>query len=369
MRPRVLHVVDSLEVGGCERLVHDLVLARGGESTSVACLNSVGPFGEELRRRDISVELIGKGRGMMSTLWRLRNYLREARQDVVHAHNLSAFFFAAPAARLAGTIPVVLTKHGPGVPGSGLAERVSHSFIRSATVVAVSREAADVMREWSGGPVHEIPNGISLEPFRDLPSRDVARAQLGLPADSWVVGIVARLSICKNHLLLLGAFARLLGEFPNARLLIVGDGPKQTEVTARVQELSLEKWVVLMGDRRDIPQILAAMDVFCLPSNMEGMPMTVLEAMAASLPVVSTTVGAIPIVVENGRTGLLIPPDESEALIEALMTLACDPERAREMGRLGHARLLKHFSLEQTLAAYEELYRSLALAQPARDRR
>jgi len=365
---RVLHVVDSLEVGGCERLVHDLVLARGGESTSVACLNSVGPFGEALRERGISVELIGKQHGVLSTMWRLRGHMRALRPDIVHSHNLSAFFFAAPAARLAG-IPLVMTKHGPGVPGNGIAERVSHSFIRHASVVGVSREAADIMREWSGAPVHEIPNGVSMDPYRDLPSREAARTQLNLPVDAFIVGIVARLTVCKNHVLLVGAFSRLLRDFPKALLLVAGDGPKLPEVTARIQELAVQQSVVLLGDRRDIPRILAAMDVFCLPSNMEGMPMTVLEAMAAGLPVVAASVGAIPTMVEDGRTGLLVPPDKEEPLTDALLTLARNPERAREMGRLGHARLLEQFSLEQTMAAYEELYRSLALAQLARDRR
>src|SRR5437899_4996697 len=109
--PRVLHVVDSLQTGGLERLVHDLVIARGADATSVACLESIGVFGESLRNRGIHVERIGK-RGFGSTLWRMRAYLRRVQPDVVHCHNLSPFLIGGLAARFAGGIPVVMTKHG-----------------------------------------------------------------------------------------------------------------------------------------------------------------------------------------------------------------------------------------------------------------
>ena len=357
---RVVHVVDSLDIGGLERLVHDMAIARGGERTSVACLVSVGLFGEALRKQGIRVELIGTKNGFVPTVWRMWRHLRRIRPDVVHCHNFFAHLTGSLGARLAGDIPVVMTKHGAGVPGTGLGSRLNRFLVRRADVVAVSREAMDLMKAWipaGSRPVRYIANGISLAPYENLPARDEARAQLNLPAGGFIVGIVARMTGLKGHVLLIEVFARLLEKFPGALLLIVGDGAGLGVVRARIQALGLEQSVLVMGARSDVPTILAAMDVFCLPSEMEGMPMTVLEAMAAALPVVASNVGGIPAVVEAGRTGLIVPARAPEELEAALLALAIDPGRAREMGGAGRERLLEKFSLEQTISAYEDLYR------------
>ena len=357
--PRVLHVVDSLQTGGIERLVHDLVIARGGERTSVVCVESIGPFGEALQKRGISVVLIGKQDGLPWALWRMWRHVRRVRPDVVHCHNLPAFLCGALAARLAGDIPVVMTKHGALVPGNRIGDRLNRLLIRGADVVAVSQEAAEIMRAWmpqGSRLVRYIPNGISMEPFGNLPPRQAARVQLGLPARSFIVGIVARVTPVKGHMLLIEVFARLLKRFPEALLLIVGDGVRLPAVRVRIRELGIGESVLVMGERHDVPTLLAAMDVFCLPSEMEGMPMTVLEAMAAGLPVVTSNVGGIPEVVEEGRTGLMVASREPAELEAALLALAGDPDRAREMGRAGRERLLEKFSLERTISAYEDLY-------------
>jgi glycosyltransferase involved in cell wall biosynthesis len=357
---RVVHVVDSLEIGGLERLVHDLAIARGGGSTSVACLVSLGPFGEALRQQGIQVELIGTKNGIVPTVWRMWRHLRRVRPDVVHCHNLFAHLTGSLGARLAGGIPVVMTKHGAMVPGTGLGSRLNRFLVRRADVVAVSREAISIMQAWmptGSRPVRYIANGISLTPYENLPSREEARAQLGLPAGGFIVGIVARVTGLKGHVLLIEVFARLLEKFPGALLLIVGDGAGLVAVRARIQELGVEESMLVMGARSDVPKILAAMDVFCLPSEMEGMPMTVLEAMAAGLPVVTSNVGGIPAVVEAGRTGLMVPARAAEELEAALLALASDPGRARQMGGAGQQSLMREFSLERTIGAYEDLYR------------
>jgi glycosyltransferase involved in cell wall biosynthesis len=137
----------------------------------------------------------------------------------------------------------------------------------------------------------------------------------------------------------------------------VGDGPKLPEVKARIEKLGISRSVLLLGERRDVPTILAALDVFCLPSDMEGMPMTVFEAMAARLPVVVTEVGGMPGMVDDGGTGVLIPPQAVEPLASALINLADHPDRARQMGQAGRQKLLSEFSLHRTLEAYEGCYR------------
>src|ERR1700730_6846846 len=129
-KPRVLHVVDSLEIGGMERLVHDLAIARGAETTSVACLVSVGSFGEALRNQGTQVELIGTKGGLIPTVWRIWRHLRRVRPELLHCHNLYSFLNGSTAGRLAGNIPVVVTKHGASVPGNGLGSRINRWLIR-----------------------------------------------------------------------------------------------------------------------------------------------------------------------------------------------------------------------------------------------
>lgn len=357
--PRVVHLVDSLEIGGLERLVHDMTVARGPESTSVACLTSIGLFGESLRRLGTRIEYIGTEGGLVPTVWRLQKHLRAMRPDVLHCHNIRQVLVGSCAAALGGGMPVVLTKHGIATPTGTVARRIYRYFLRRAYVVAVSGEARQIMSEWMGaGPhaVRYIANGIAMEPYRNLPSREEAQKALGLRPSSFVVGTVSRIAHCKNHLLLIDIFHRLLQDFPDALLLVAGDGPELPAVERRIQERGVQSSVVMLGSRSDIPLVLAAMDVFCLPSETEGMPMTVLEAMAASRPVVASRVGGIPELLIEGSTGLMASPDGPGEFVAALSALARDPERAAEMGRVGNARLLDNFSLDATLAAYENLY-------------
>lgn len=356
----IVHVVDSLQIGGIERLVHDLVTARGGNRTAVACLESLGPFGESLRKMGISVELIGRRGGFVSTGLRIWRHLQRVRPDVVHCHNLPASLYGALGARLAGDIPVVMTKHGALVPRKDAASRLCRWLLRRAHVVGVSRQAVGIMQDWLGhgsGVVQYVPNGISPAEYGNLPPQRLARAQLGLPAQSYIIGIVARVTPVKGHVPLIDVFSRIRKRCPNTLLVIVGDGGRVPMVKERIHALGLGNSVLLMGQRQDIPAILAALDVFCLPSEMEGMPITVLEAMAAGLPVVSSRVGGIPELIQHGKTGLLVSPGSTIELEAALFVLLQNPEIGREMGQLARERLTRMFSLEQVLRRYEDIYR------------
>ena len=358
-RYQVVHVVESLRVGGAERLVHDLAIARGADCTSVACLDALGPFGESLLQKGCPVELIGKESGILSTLWRMRRYLERRRPDVVHCHNLPAFLYGALGARLAGDIPVVLTKHGIRMPG-GLKSRLNRFLLQRSDAIAVSPQSRDILQAWihpKSPPVRYIANGISTEAFNRLPPREEARRQLDLPPSSFVTGIVSRIMPCKNHLELLDVFVGILAKIPDALLLIAGDGAMLPAVRNRIRELNLDRHALLLGERRDIPLILAALDCFCLPSDTEGMPMTILEAMAAGIPIVATTVGGIPECVEDGRTALLVPPHEPERLAAALLSIAADPERAKQLGTAAKRTFLNRFSVAHTIDAYEQCYR------------
>jgi glycosyltransferase involved in cell wall biosynthesis len=356
-KPRVTHLVESLEIGGAEKLVCDFVSSRGADTTSVICLELVGALGDALRAQGVRVDLAGM-EPRWKTIPRLRRLLQRDRPDILHCHNFTAHFFGAMAARSLGGIPVLMTKHGamsPSNKGTGLLNRW---LARSTQVVAVSPEAVRVMKPWErpGRPILYIPNGISLHPYDEPVSREDARRRLGWPSDAFAVGIIARVTAIKGHVRLLDVFSRVLQRVPGAILVIAGDGPARGEVERRISELRLQSSVHFLGERHDIPLILSALNVFCLPSETEGMPITLLEAMAAARPVVVSRVGAIPDVVEDGVSGILVSPFDSAAIDRALWLLAEDPERAARMGEAGRRRVFQDYNAETALKNYEAVY-------------
>jgi glycosyltransferase involved in cell wall biosynthesis len=358
--PRVIHLVESLEIGGAEKLVCDFVIGRGADRTSVICLEVIGALGESLRAQGFRVDLVGM-KGRWTTIQRLRGMLQRERPDILHCHNFTAHLYGAIAARLVGGIRVLMTKHGALVPARSLVGLVNRWLAGTTQVVAVSMEAVQVMKPWErpAKPILYIANGISLRPYENPISRDAARTRLGWPRDVFMVGIVARVTAIKGHVRLVESFSRILPRIPGAMLVIVGDGAARASVEQRIDQLGLESSVYFLGERQDVPLILAALNVFCLPSETEGMPITLLEAMAASRPVVVSTVGAIPKVVDDGVSGILISPFDSDALDTALLKLAGDPQLAASMGQAGQRRVERDFSSTTALRNYETLYEQM----------
>jgi glycosyltransferase involved in cell wall biosynthesis len=307
------------------------------------------------------VNLDLEGRRGLGAL-RLARLLQRHRPNILHCHNIighrygafCAQFFSKPP----GGFAPFLTLHGPQPFPAGARGVINRWLMRNTQIVAVSEEMRGTTQTWlgNGRRVHRIANGISLAPYENLPSRREARAELGWPESAFVVGIVARLDFGKGHLALLEIFARLRMQIPNALLAIVGDGSQRAAIEQSVRSLELEQSVFLLGDRQDVPRILAGLDVFCLPSEAEGLPLSLLEAMAAALPVVVTAVGAIPTVVDNGQSGWLVPPHASAATERALLAVARDPERAAAMGQAARRRVEESFSSEIMLKSYEDLY-------------
>jgi glycosyltransferase involved in cell wall biosynthesis len=202
--------------------------------------------------------------------------------------------------------------------------------------------------------MHTIANGIRLDRYHPDPeARAAARVELGL-GDAWVVGTVGRLDSYKNQAMLVRAIAPLLSS--DVRLVIVGDGAARAEVEAEVAKLPEPRWVVMTGRRMDVPRLIPAFDVFALSSKTEGLPLVVPEAMAAGLPIVTTAVGGLPGVVDDGATGMLVPVDE-KALRDALMTLANDRQLARTMGEKARETALDRYSADRMVEAYLDLYR------------
>lgn len=357
----VAHVLSSLQIGGQERVALDLASGQveAGHSVVVVSLASAAdsPLAAAFEARGVAVRTAPKRAGLDPTLSvRLGQLFRRERPAVVHTHNRVPLIYAAAAARLGGA-RVVHTRHGPGRGSRGerWLRRAAGRFLNA--YVAVTPELETLARELgdcSPGKLSVIENGIDLQRFAGGGDRAAARAALGLPPDAWVVGSVGRLAPEKDYPLLVRASAPLLGA--DARLLIVGGGSEAEAIRAQATTSGVEAFVALPGSRDDVPQALATMDAFALSSRLEGLPLSVLEAMAAGVPVVAPAVGGLPSLIRDGETGLLFPAGDEEALGARLAALRADPARARAMGAAGQAYVHAHHSREAMVRRYLDLY-------------
>jgi len=370
-RLRVTHAVLSLELGGLERLVLDLTRegrARG-QDVSVLCLERPGvlaPRAEELGAR---VLCLNKRPGFrLSARRAVAAALGELRPDVLHTHQAAVLFYAGPAARAAG-VPVVHTKHLNHLrkAGVGFFRRLRMAWLfwlagrYADTFCCVSQDIADEMAARhlvAPQKLEVVLNGINTEPFRHPTDRAAVRAELGVPLDAPLVGTVGRLTEVKRQDLLLAAFARVRAAHPAAHLLVVGDGPLRGALEAQARALGIVGATHFVGYRPDPERYLGAMDAFALTSKLEGLPLAVLEAWAAGLPVVASAVGGVPDLIEDGSSGFLFPFGDEARLVARLCEVLADPARGAALGAAGRAAVFAHYDLRRTAADYEVLYRT-----------
>ena len=371
MTRHVAHVLSSFGMGGQERVAFDLAVSqlRAGWQVTALSLEPPpdGPLAAEFAAAGAAVERVARPRPGVDPILivRLARWLRAHRVDLVHTHNRMALIYGAPAGRLAGAA-VVHTKHGHNPRGGtrlvagNLAGRCVHAF------VAVSDETAAVARrrrEVDERRLSVITNGIELARFHPEPAaRARVRRELGIDADAWVVGTVGRVAVEKNHARLLRAMAPLLG--PKTRLIVAGDGPLLPGLKELAAQLGVAGFAHLLGVRRDVPDVLNALDVFAMSSDTEGLPLGVLEAMATGLPVVSTSVGGIPNVIDDGQTGFLVPVEDEAALRARVSQLAADPAASRDMGARGQAVAIARYSAERMQRDYLDLYARVLSTRP-----
>ena len=376
---RILHVITTLDVGGAE--MHVLSQVRGqaarGHRVRVAYLKGHGSLEAEFL--EAGAELVR--RTPLAAPWRLWPLLRWA--DIVHSHLLKADAFTAPFAVLAGRRRRLLSgKHNDErallKPWVG---RV-HGLLGRLPVctVVLSDHVGRFVAEHGRVPLarqRRIYYGIDPSPFEQAAdprdgARQAIRTELGAAEDDVVFTCVARFAPQKAHDVLLRAFAAARTEHgPGLRLWLVGDDPfgdgkQRAEALAR--ELGLGADVTFLGIRRDVPQVLAASDVFVMASLWEGLGLVFLEAMATRLPVLASDVSAVPEVVEAERTGLLVPPGDPDALTSGILRLAGDPALREAFGDAGARRVRERFGLERMVEATLDLYHRVDAAAAARRR-
>lgn len=358
----VLHLITDLTTGGAQTALLRLVerLDRSRFLPAVACLyGSDGAIARQMRALGVPVTDLGMtAKWHWDAFWRFYRLLRRERPAILHTWMFHANIPGRLLGRLAG-IPIVVSSERTMGQEARWRYRLDRLTAPLADrVVCVSQPVADFAVRNVGLPAHKIaviPNGLDLQAFEGLPTRQEARAALGLPAGQPLVGVVARLTPVKRLDVLLQALAAL----PEAGAVLVGDGPQRAQLEALSRELGLADRVHLAGHQDDVRPWLAALDVFALSSDWEGLPNAVLEAMAAGLPVVATAVGGTPEVVVNGATGLLVPPNNPPTLAQAIAALLRDPELGGRMGKAGRERVAQHFSVEQMVRQTERLYEEL----------
>lgn len=353
---RILHTEASLGLGGQERRsLREMTLLDRETFTPLYLCQEGARSGEMARAAGIETHHL-RLRSILdlATIFRLVRALKRWRIDVIHTHSSRDGWIAGIAGKLAG-IPVVRTRH--------LRTRIGGPFVyhRLADVVlAVSQNVADYLIG-EGVPatqVKTIPTGIDLTRFD--PQRDGlndVRAELRIPADATLIGIIAVLRRRKGHRFLIDAFANLLAEFPNTYLLIAGDGPQSENLRTQVRELGLEDRIILAGHRTDIPDVLAALDLFVLPSEEEALGTAILEAMAMGVAVAATDVGGIPEAL--GDAGVLFAASATPPIESALRELLADPEHRADLARRGRKRVVTEFSQELMVRRIENIYRDL----------
>ncbi len=371
--PLIVHVIFRLAIGGLENGLVNLINAMPVSRFrhAVVCIERYTEFRKRIRRDDVQVIEIGKRPGRdLPALWRLFKTLRQLEPDIVHTRNLAALDALLPAV-LAGCRHRIHGEHGWNVDDLQGSSRKSlwlrrlHSPLVS-HYVAVSRDLRDYLVDRVGvaaDRVSLIQNGVDTDRFAprtdDRPRHADLEAALG--RGSCIIGTVGRMDPVKDHVNLAAAFIRLVRDDPScghARLAIVGGGELEAKVTGMLRDAGLESRAWLPGPRDDIVEIMASLDVFVQPSLAEGISNTVLEAMASGMPVIATEVGGNPELVEDGRTGVLIPPADTDALTAAMRDYVLNDDLRRRHAAAGRQRAVEALSFGHMLESYIDLYDS-----------
>lgn len=372
-RIRLMKFVTLFAIGGTERQVVNIGkgLDRGRFDVQFACLHRVGELLAECESQSwaITEYKIRRlyGYATLKRQMEFGSHLRRHGTQILHAYGFYPNVFAIPAARLAGVPVVIGAVRDIGDIWSTWQHAVQKVCLRLAHHVIVNAEAVKKDLEQRGYVLRRvtvIPNGIDCDRFRVPVSGEGVRREWNVPPGAPVVGVLSRLMRIKGHEYFLRAAALIAARHPDVRFVIVGDTKINQEYRDELKRLAstlgLQDRVLFTGFRLDIPELLAALTISVLPSlGLEGLSNSLLESMAAGLPVVATRVGGNPEIVEDGLNGLLVPPGDAEALAAAISRLLDNRMLARTFGEAGRQRVWSRYSLDQAVATTERLYRDL----------
>jgi glycosyltransferase involved in cell wall biosynthesis len=355
----------ELVSGGTQRHLLEVLrlIDRSRFTPIVISAKGTGPLGALVRAAGVELVELQLGPSMVS-----RDFLRCVREatDVLRAHRVSvvqyfewrAGLIAIAAARRVGGCRLVAARRS--VPKErGVQRALAELVVRVADRIVVN---AEMLRPSGGaGPRTDvIPSGVDTDRFAPGRDRAAAKTRLGLTPDTVVIGTVGRLEPRKGTDTLLDAVAALGAEHPHAALVVIGEGPLRPELVARAERLGIAARVRFLGDRADVDEVLAALDLFVLPSRTEGMSNALLEAMAMALPVVATAVGGTPEVIADGRSGVLVAADDPAAMAAAIGRVLVDPARGRGLGEAARTVVEERYGARGMVRRLEEIYAKVA---------
>jgi glycosyltransferase involved in cell wall biosynthesis len=358
---KVLHIISSGGMYGAESVILNLshALREASHHSELGVFsNTANPnlqlHTTALEQRIKSSLLACNGQVDGKTIQAIRELVARAGADVVHAHGYKADIYCYLALRDSPT-PYVSTCHNWlkqnwMVSLYGMADRMV--LRKYARVVAVSDEVRQRLLNAGvrNDRIRMVRNGIDLRPYT------LARPVLSRGEPALLVGFVGRLSYEKGADIFLAAVARVLAEFPDARFVVVGEGPDSGNLEQTIDDLKIRSSVQMLGRRNDMPSVYASFDIMVSASRQEGLPMAILEGMASSLPLVATAVGEVPTIVLDENTGLLVPPENVEKLAAAILDLLCDPAKRARLGAAARQLIENQYSAERMAAEYLQVY-------------
>lgn len=357
---KVLHLLHSLNIGGAERLVLDLCngLKENGNFVPYVCsLTTGGNLVNEFATKGISAYSLNKKEGLDFTIpLKLRNLIKKNYINILHTHNAGPWIYGT-FTKMLSPVRLVHTEH------SNVSENDRRIFFLEKwlsyftdIIISDSKFVADFMifkQKINSSKIRVIYNGVDIESFSLCKDEDL-KNQLDLDG-KFIIGNVARLELIKDHKTLISAFEIVKKEIPEAFLLLVGDGSQRKNIENLIAQKGLSESVLITGIVSDVRKYLSLTDLFVLSSLSEGLPLSLIEAMAAGKPVVATAVGGNPEIVINSKTGILVPPNDPEKLAQGIINIFSN-KQLLSLGQAGKERVDQYFDLHEMIREYEHVY-------------
>lgn len=361
----ILHLVLDADIGGLQFVVFNLLksIDRAKYRPFLGCLLNTKPLESAFKGIDVQFISLNKPANLDVFLpFKLAKILKEKDISLIHTHNTGPYLYGAIAARLAGVPVIIHTEHGRTFPDKKRlmrAEKILSIFTNQ--IISVSNILKQNLMRYeniSSNKIRVVHNGIDVDRFCRRPSHEAKaiKKELGFEPDDFIIGNVARLDTVKDHENLIKAYAVVQEKVPQAKLLIIGEGPLKNEIVKLVNELEISQNVTFLSARKDIPELLNVIDIFVLSSRNEGISLTLLEAMASERAVIATEVGGNKEIIQHRLNGFLVPPSDFIKLSGAILELLNNKDLAMNLAIEARKTILMKFSVSAMTRQYEEVY-------------